>query len=177
MGYRYRKSFKAGPFRLNVSKKGLGWSVGNKYARTTFTAPGKVRQTYTLPGTGISHVEEHKLQSSKPRSRGTGQTAAHRHVFCTGCGQAIGTGDRFCTSCGAPVVDLPAVQQGGKPRFRREWYTAAWIICLIVVFIFALAAVGAVSRTETLQGILYGGIAVLFLVLAIASRGKSKSED
>lgn len=58
MGYRYRKSFKLGPFRINLSKSGVGWSVGNKYARYTRKANGGTRVTTTLPGTGISHVEE-----------------------------------------------------------------------------------------------------------------------
>lgn len=68
MGYRYRKSFKLGPFRINLSKSGVGWSVGNKYARYTRKANGGTRITTTLPGTGISHVEElGHTQSSAPR--------------------------------------------------------------------------------------------------------------
>lgn len=58
MGLRYRKSVKLGPFRVNLSKSGVGWSVGNKYARYTRKANGGARVTTTLPGTGISHVEE-----------------------------------------------------------------------------------------------------------------------
>ena len=30
MGFYFRKSFKAGPARVNVSKSGVGWSVGAK---------------------------------------------------------------------------------------------------------------------------------------------------
>ena len=58
MGTRFRKSVKLGPFRVNLSKSGVGWSVGNKYARYTRKANGGTRVTTTLPGTGISHVEE-----------------------------------------------------------------------------------------------------------------------
>lgn len=58
MGTRFRKSVKLGPFRVNLSKSGVGWSVGNKYARYTRKANGGTRITTTLPGTGISHVEE-----------------------------------------------------------------------------------------------------------------------
>lgn len=58
MGTRFRKSVKLGPFRINFSKSGVGWSVGNKYARYTRKANGGTRITTTLPGTGISHVEE-----------------------------------------------------------------------------------------------------------------------
>lgn len=35
MGMRYRKSIKAGPFRINLSKSGMGWSVGGKGYRYT----------------------------------------------------------------------------------------------------------------------------------------------
>ena len=67
MGYRYRKSFKLGPFRINLSKSGVGWSVGNKYARYTRKANGGTRITTTLPGTGISHVEEFSRYQSGVR--------------------------------------------------------------------------------------------------------------
>ena len=68
MGTRFRKSVKLGPFRINFSKSGVGWSVGNRYARYTRKANGGARVTTTLPGTGISHVEElGRTQSSAPR--------------------------------------------------------------------------------------------------------------
>ena len=35
MGMRYRKSIKAGPLRINLSKSGMGWSVGGKGYRYT----------------------------------------------------------------------------------------------------------------------------------------------
>lgn len=57
MGLRFRKSKKIGPFRVNISKSGIGYSFGNKYARVTHTADGKKRTTYTLPGTGVSWSE------------------------------------------------------------------------------------------------------------------------
>ena len=66
MGYRYRKSFKLGPFRINLSKSGVGWSVGNKYTRK---ANGGTRVTTTLPGTGISHVEELGRPSGASRAQ------------------------------------------------------------------------------------------------------------
>ena len=67
MGWRYRKSAKAGPFRLNFSKSGIGYSVGSKHYRVTKTAKGTVRETVTLPG-GLSHVTEHKIGSSAKNS-------------------------------------------------------------------------------------------------------------
>lgn len=60
MGMRYRKSIKAGPFRINLSKSGMGWSVGGKGYRYTKTAKGRTRITTSIPGTGISWVKESK---------------------------------------------------------------------------------------------------------------------
>lgn len=66
MGMRYRKSIKAGPFRINLSKSGMGWSVGGKGYRYTKTAKGRTRTTTSIPGTGISWVKESKGKSSVP---------------------------------------------------------------------------------------------------------------
>lgn len=65
MGTRFRKSKNFGPFRINFSKSGVGYSYGNKYARVTHTADGKKRTTYTIPGTGISWQETEKRQPER----------------------------------------------------------------------------------------------------------------
>lgn len=60
MGFRYRKSINlGGGFRVNLSKNGIGYSWGVKGYRVTKTADGRTRQTASIPGTGISYVEEH----------------------------------------------------------------------------------------------------------------------
>lgn len=56
MGFRFRKSKSFGPFRVNISKSGIGWSVGGKGFRHTKRADGKTQNTYSIPGTGISYV-------------------------------------------------------------------------------------------------------------------------
>lgn len=59
MRLRYRKSINlGGGFRINLSKSGVGYSWGVKGYRVTKTAGGKVRTTTSIPGTGISFVEE-----------------------------------------------------------------------------------------------------------------------
>lgn len=60
MGLRFRKSVNIGPLRINASKTGLGYSVGVPGARYTKMANGRKRVTASLPGTGISWVEESK---------------------------------------------------------------------------------------------------------------------
>lgn len=61
MGFRYRKSINlGGGFRVNLSKNGIGYSWGVKGYRITKTADGRTRHTASIPGTGISYVEEHR---------------------------------------------------------------------------------------------------------------------
>jgi hypothetical protein len=69
MGFYIRKSFKFGPLRLNLSKSGLGASVGTKGARLGLSAKGKL---YTHLGRwGLYHrqdlgsVNPHPATSSK----------------------------------------------------------------------------------------------------------------
>lgn len=62
MGFRFRKSVKAGPVRFNFSKSGVGCSVGTKGFRFTKKAGGGTRTTTSLPGTGISFVKDSKKE-------------------------------------------------------------------------------------------------------------------
>ena len=68
MGLRFRKSIKVGPARINLSKSGVGYSVGTKGFRVTKTAKGTVRTTASIPGTGISHVTETSSKKKKKSS-------------------------------------------------------------------------------------------------------------
>ena len=58
MGFRFRKTIKLGPVNVNLSKSGVGYSVGGKGLRVTKKADGGTRTTVSVPGTGISHVTE-----------------------------------------------------------------------------------------------------------------------
>jgi len=58
MGFRYRKSINlGGGFRINISKSGIGYSWGVKGYRVTKLASGGTRTTLSVPGTGLSWVE------------------------------------------------------------------------------------------------------------------------
>lgn len=70
MGFRFRKSFGAGPFRVNLSKSGIGYSVGGKGFRFTKKAGGGTRTTASIPGTGVSYVKDssgNKKYSANPQ--------------------------------------------------------------------------------------------------------------
>ena len=65
MGFRFRKSIGAGPFRVNFSKSGIGYSFGVKGARITKKSNGSTMTTIGVPGTGISYVKEYSKNKTK----------------------------------------------------------------------------------------------------------------
>lgn len=78
MGFRFRKSINlGGGFRINLSKSGIGYSWGVKGFRRTRTATGRTRRTYSIPGTGLSYVDE-SGGGSRKGSKKSG-AAAHEH--------------------------------------------------------------------------------------------------
>lgn len=67
MGFRFRRSINlGGGFKINLSKSGIGYSWGTKGYRISRTARGTTRRTYSIPGTGISYVDE---SGSRNRNR------------------------------------------------------------------------------------------------------------
>ena len=58
MGLRFRKSINIGPLRINLSKSGVGVSLGVKGFRVGRSAKGKTTATVSLPGTGLSYVQD-----------------------------------------------------------------------------------------------------------------------
>lgn len=73
MGFRFRKSWKILPgVRLNLSRRGIGTSVGIKGFHVSSGPSGK-QVTTSIPGTGIYHVKRlstksRKKESSMPKS-------------------------------------------------------------------------------------------------------------
>ena len=57
MGLRFRKSINIGPLRINISKSGIGFSLGVKGFRVGRSAKGKMTATASIPGTGLSYVQ------------------------------------------------------------------------------------------------------------------------
>ena len=62
MGFYYRKSVNIGPFRVNLGKSEVGYSVGGKGFRTGVSAGGKRYSTFSVPGTGLGYRTQHKGQ-------------------------------------------------------------------------------------------------------------------
>jgi len=55
MGFYYRKSIGLGPFRVNVSKSGVGHSVGGSGFRTGVSGSGRRYTMFSVPGTGVGY--------------------------------------------------------------------------------------------------------------------------
>ena len=72
MGFRFKKSIKAGPFMVNLSKSGIGYSVGVKGFRVTKKANGGTRTTASIPGTGISYTKDYGGGRKQPPANNNG---------------------------------------------------------------------------------------------------------
>lgn len=55
MGWSFRRSIKLGPLRLNLSKSGIGTSVGGPFGSVSRSPTGRVTRTFRIPGTGLSY--------------------------------------------------------------------------------------------------------------------------
>ncbi len=53
MGWNWRKRFNFGPFRINLSRRGIGYSVGVPGFRVGQDAKGQNYTQTSVPGTGI----------------------------------------------------------------------------------------------------------------------------
>lgn len=60
MGWTYRKSVGVGPFRVNISKSGIGYSVGGMGFRTGVSSRGRSYKSFTVPGTGMRYYSSSK---------------------------------------------------------------------------------------------------------------------
>lgn len=114
MGLRFHKSINLGKFfRINLSKNGVGYSVGTKGVRVSKSATGQVRETVTVPGTGLSYVNIHKkkkettkdTKETKTTKKATKKTEAVVEekvaAFCPECGEQVE--GKFCKFCGTKL--------------------------------------------------------------------------
>lgn len=83
MGIKFRKSIKLGPARINLSKSGVGYSVGGKGVRVTKKAGGGTRTTVGIPGTGISYSSDSKKKTTRKKASPSKTTVASRSSTST----------------------------------------------------------------------------------------------
>ncbi len=104
MGFRFSKSFKLGATRLNLSKRGVGMSVGGKGFRVG-TGPRGAYTSVGIPGTGIS-----QRSSFGGRRKGQGDPVSEVQAAKTlfGCmGIAFLTITELILVVAVPPVGIP----------------------------------------------------------------------
>jgi hypothetical protein len=89
MGWTFRRSVNLGPFRVNLSKSGVGYSLGGPGFRTGVRSNGRRYSRVSLPGTGLSYT------TSTSRSRGPA-SASGCIVILVSLGGFIGIGTWCC---------------------------------------------------------------------------------
>lgn len=57
MGWRWRKSFGRGPFRISMSRRGIGWSLGIPGLRFGRSPDGRTCMSQGIPGTGLYRIK------------------------------------------------------------------------------------------------------------------------
>lgn len=73
MGFRFRKSIKIAPgVKVNLSHKGVGYSVGGKGFTHSRSATGRKTNTVSIPGSGLSYS---KTQSTGSRGGGSNKAS------------------------------------------------------------------------------------------------------
>lgn len=178
MGIRYRKSINlGGGARMNLSKSGIGFSVGTKGARLTKTAKGTTRSTLSIPGSGISYVSETgksgKRQKNTEGSRDRLETSGMcdlldaqdqsgivcpqgetKNLFCVHCGQKLFVGARFCSSCGRQV--------GQEKTAKKQLSPWVWLTLSVVYIIMGLLLFASGAKVF---GVIFMAAALLFLLL------------
>lgn len=126
MGFRFRKSVNLGPLRINLSKSGVGYSVGTKGFRVTKKATGGVRTTASIPGTGVSYVSETSSKKAASATPATDPEKPKRQV----------PEDPFARP------DPPKRKKPKKPIYARTWF-----IALCVIFFLAILGAGSQGRS------------------------------
>lgn len=170
MGFRFRKSIKAGPFRINFSKSGIGYSVGGKGFRYTKKAGGGTRTTWSIPGTGISYVKEAGQKSTQTKRVQQNPTPKppisskkegismeqpkpkNTNTYCQHCYRMIEPGTDVCPQCGKPQHEKPKCKVGefilclllgwaGAHKFYNKRYGLG-VIYLLTFGIFSIGWLG-----------------------------------
>jgi hypothetical protein len=74
MGWSFRKSMNVGPFRVNASKSGVGFSLGKGPFRAGQSSRGRQYVSASIPGTGLRY--DHTVRRGQAQSGVGGWIAA-----------------------------------------------------------------------------------------------------
>lgn len=145
MGFRYRKSINlGGGFRINLSKSGIGYSWGTKGYRITKTARGTTRRTYSIPGTGLSYVDETGSRSRKSNNRNN-NSRQNQSQQCSGTQNRQPAQDTYQQNNiameraiqSADIEQFKEAEEGNisdaiERTLRLNWFGTILLICVIL---------------------------------------------
>lgn len=125
MGWSFRKSFSFGPFRINLSKSGIGFSLGAKGFRVGQSSTGRRYTSVSIPGTGVRYQKSLPSAGSK-----TGNATAKKRTY-----KKTSSSD-----ASRPIGEPPAAESGGwlSGFFSALAFTAVFtaarvgVACLII---------------------------------------------
>lgn len=153
MGFRYRKSINlGGGFRINLSKSGVGYSWGTKGYRVTKTAGGKTRRTYSIPGTGLSYVDESGPNRPRLNTRPHEQLRQQQSVSNVNSEHKIESADisQF------KAAEVSNISQSIEKTLRTNFWGTLLLWCTILalanpVFII-LPIIGIICKIKARRG-------------------------
>ena len=141
MGWRFRRSVKLGPLSINLSKSGVGYSIGGRGFRVGKDAKGRSYTSASIPGTGL-YSRTYASRSNSPLETGvpaTGATAPQQRggnslglvvAFFAGIALTLFLVALFSSSPTPPPVTPPAAVSGDvappqpTPAKRRRTHRA-----------------------------------------------------
>ena len=138
MAWSYRKSVRIAPgLRLNLSKRGIGYSFGIPGFRITKSANGRVSQTRSIPGTGLY---ERKTLSSPRNKRASTDASSFQYQHRLGMFRAEKNQDNIKTISETIVVHT-----------RKGWTIFVGFMTISAVAgNFGQTTAGGTSRGEAL---------------------------
>ena len=74
MSWIFRKTYKSGPFRTTVSKKGIGMSWGIPFFRIGISPTGRKYISIRVPGTGQYYIKYLSKADNLPKEQATKNT-------------------------------------------------------------------------------------------------------
>jgi hypothetical protein len=129
MAWGIRRSARFGPFRLNLSKSGIGWSVGVRGARIGKDARGRTYTNVSIPGTGI-YNRQYDKPSQLQRSQPAAATAPTK--VCPRCGSRWAQAAEYCTNCGVRLQPLSTAHGSS-------------LIVLAIIVVVVILLIGAIK--------------------------------
>lgn len=153
MGLRLRKSINLGNgFKINLSKSGIGYSWGVPGFRYTHTAKGRSRQTFSIPGTGISYTTESGQKRKANTSTQKRQNVPSENSSAyTEEAVKLGTGDISTYQGEEYQLFLNAIKRYKCCNLVANILMLLLLFCAVEPLILALFIVGVILKVVTIM--------------------------